>query len=65
VNQWSERDSATRVSTSFSPKLLNIPLGPFKIFRKFAEISAAQGAPPLLLTPVAKGKNLQSEKVNL
>ncbi len=39
-----------------SPKPLSIPLGPFPIFLKFAEIIAAQGAPPLSLTPVAKGK---------
>jgi hypothetical protein len=31
-------------------------------FRKFAEIFAAQGAPPVSLKPVANGKNLQSEK---
>ncbi len=30
-------------------------------FRKFVEIFAAQGLPPVSLTPVAKGKNLQSE----
>jgi hypothetical protein len=29
-----------------------------KIFRKFAEIFAAQGAPPVSLTPVANEKNL-------
>jgi hypothetical protein len=29
---------------------------------KFAEIFAAQGAPPVSLTPVANGKNLQIEK---
>ncbi len=45
---------------SVSPKPLNIPSGPFQIFLKFAEIFAAQGAPPVLLTPVANGKNLQS-----
>jgi hypothetical protein len=32
------------------------PLGLFRIFRKFVEIFAAQGAPPLSLTPVANGK---------
>ncbi len=31
----------------------SIPLGPFQIFRKFAEILASQGAPPLSTTPVA------------
>jgi hypothetical protein len=46
---------------SVSPKPLSIPLGPFRIFRKFAEIFAAQGSPPVLLTPVANEKNLQSE----
>jgi hypothetical protein len=36
----------------------------FKFFRKFAAIFAAQGAPPMsLTTPVANGKNLQSENV--
>jgi hypothetical protein len=39
-----------------------IPPSPY--FRKFGEIFAAQGAPPVLLTPVANGKNLQSEKFN-
>jgi hypothetical protein len=35
------------------PKPLSIPLGQFRIFsRKFAEIFAAQGAPPVSLTPV-------------
>jgi hypothetical protein len=37
-------------------------MGHFKFFRKFAEIFAAQDAPPVPLTPVANGKNLQSEK---
>jgi hypothetical protein len=49
----------------FPPKPLNIPLWPFQIFRKFTEIFAAQGAPPVSLTPVAIGKNLQSEKFSL
>ena len=34
-------------------------------FLKFAEIFAAQGAPLVLLTPVANGKNLQPEKFSL
>ncbi len=38
---------------SVSPKPLSIPLGPFRIFRKFAEIFAAQGWPPVSTTPVA------------
>jgi hypothetical protein len=51
---------------SVSPKPLRIPLGPFFEFsRKFAEIFAAQGSPPVLLTPVANGKYLQSEKFSL
>ncbi len=33
----------------------------FQFFRKFAEIFAVQHAPPLSLTRVANGKNLQSE----
>jgi hypothetical protein len=47
-------------------------LGRLKFFRKFAEIFAAQDAPPraaqgapVSLTPVANGKNLQEEKVLL
>ncbi len=39
------------------------PLRPFQIFlRKFAEVFAAQGLPPVSTTSVANGKNLQSEK---
>ncbi len=34
-----------------------------KFFGKFLEIFAAQGTPPVPLTPVANGKNLQSEKL--
>jgi hypothetical protein len=34
----------------------------FEFFRKFAEIFAAQGLPPVSTTQVANGKNLQSEK---
>ncbi len=34
----------------------------FEFFRKFAEIFAAQGLPPVSTTPVANEKNLQSEK---
>ncbi len=34
----------------------------FEFFRKFAKKNAAQGAQPVSLTPVANGKNLQSEK---
>jgi hypothetical protein len=45
----------------FPPSLI-IPLGPFRIFSKFAEIFVAQGLPPVLTTPVANGKNLQAEK---
>jgi hypothetical protein len=41
------------------PQLQSIPLGPFQIFQKFAEIFAAHDAPPVSLTPVANGKNLQ------
>jgi hypothetical protein len=44
------------------PKPMSIPLRPFRIFQKFAEIFAAPGAPPVLLTPVENEKNLQSEK---
>jgi hypothetical protein len=34
--------------------------GRFDFFRKFAEIFAAQGLPPVSMTPVANAKNLQS-----
>ena len=34
----------------------------FEFFRKFAEIFAAQGSPPVSLTPVANEKNFKSEK---
>jgi hypothetical protein len=34
-------------------------------FGKLAEIFAAQGAPPVSLTLVVNGKNLQSEKFQL
>ncbi len=40
-------------------------LRPFQFFLKLAEIFAAQGALPVSLTPVANGKNLQSEKFSL
>ncbi len=56
--QYLSRDSDTRILTSgflhgsVSPKPLIILLGPFIIFRKFAEIFAAQGAPPVSFTPV-------------
>jgi hypothetical protein len=46
----------------FFPKALSIPLRPFQIFQKFGDILAAQGAPPVSMTPVANEKNLQSEK---
>ncbi len=36
--------------------------GRFEIFRKFAEIFAAQDLPPVSLTPVANAKNFQSSK---
>jgi len=32
---------------------VSIPLGRFDFFQKFAEIFAAQGAPPVLMTPVS------------
>jgi hypothetical protein len=38
---------------SVSPQPQNIPLGPFQFFRKFAEIFASKGAPPVSTTPVA------------
>jgi hypothetical protein len=43
---------------------LSFPLGPFQIFWEIADIFSTQGAPPVLLTLVAKRKNLQSEKLN-
>jgi hypothetical protein len=39
-----------------------MPLGPFEFCQKFAEIFAAQGAPPVSLTPVAKGKKSSIRK---
>jgi hypothetical protein len=47
---------------SVSPKPLIIPFRIFEFFRKFAEIFAAQGLPPVSTTPVAIGKYLQAEK---
>jgi hypothetical protein len=42
---------------SVSPKPLSIQIGPFQIVSKIrGEIFAAQGAPPVSLTPVANGK---------
>jgi hypothetical protein len=48
----------------FPPSLWLYHYGRFNFFRKFTEIFAAQGAPPVSLTPVANGKN-QSEKFSL
>ncbi len=51
-----------------SPKPLMIPLGPFQIFcensQRYSQLKVChrpQGVPPVSLTPVANGKNLQSE----
>jgi hypothetical protein len=41
---------------SVSPRPLSIPIGPFRIFRKLAEIFTVQSASPVLLTLVANGK---------
>ena len=41
------------------PKPQGIPLGPFQIFRKFAEIFTAHGVPQVSLSLMANGKNLQ------
>ncbi len=38
---------------SASPQAQTIPLGPFRIFQKFAEIFASQGALPVSTTTVA------------
>jgi hypothetical protein len=46
----------------FPPSILVYQYGLFEFFRKFAEIFAAQGKPPVSTTPVANGKNLQAEK---
>ncbi len=46
----------------FPPSIRVYHYGHFKFFRKFAEIFAAQGTPPVSTTPVANGKNLQAEK---
>jgi hypothetical protein len=42
---------------SVSPPAQSIPLGPFRFFRKFAEIFASQGVPPVSTTPVANNGN--------
>jgi hypothetical protein len=44
---------------------LSVPLGPFRIFSKTRgdTVFAAQGLPPVSLTPVANAKNLQSKKL--
>jgi hypothetical protein len=48
----------------FPPSPLLYHEGNFKFFRKFTEIFAAQGAPPMsLLTPVANGKKSSIGKV--
>ena len=44
------------------PKHLSIPLRPFRFFRKFAEIFAAQGAPPVSTTPVANCHRYQRHR---
>jgi hypothetical protein len=56
------RDFRLRVffMNQFPPSHRVSHIGPFKFFRKFAEIFAAQGAP--LVSTVAIGKNLQTEK---
>jgi hypothetical protein len=41
---------------SVSPKPLSIPLGPFLNFFENSEIFAAQGPPPVSLTPVSNFK---------
>jgi hypothetical protein len=46
----------------FPPSIWVYHYGHFDFFRKFAEIFAAQDAPPVSRTPVANGKNLQAEK---
>ncbi len=45
----------------FPPSIWVYQYGLFEFFRKFAEIFAAQGAPPVSTTPVANGKTLQAE----
>ncbi len=46
-----------------SPQAPDYPLRPFQIFSKIAEIFAAQGAPPVSKTLVAKGKKSSIWKV--
>jgi hypothetical protein len=54
----------SRFSTWISfPQALIISLGPFQIYQKFAEISEAQGAPPVSLTPMANGKKSAIRKM--
>ncbi len=46
------------------PKPLSVPLSPFQTFSKFEEIFAAQGAPPVSLTPVSNGKFFNQKSFN-
>jgi hypothetical protein len=56
---------STWISFPQAPDYMSVPLGRLNFFHKFADIFAAQGAPLVSLTPVANGKNLQSEKFAL
>jgi hypothetical protein len=38
-----------------------MPLGSFRIFKKFAEVFPARGLPPVSMTPVSNAKKLQSK----
>ncbi len=58
------RDFRLQVYESVSPKPLSIPLDRFEFFRKFAEIIAAQGAPPVSLTPAASEKIFNQKSFN-
>jgi hypothetical protein len=49
---------------SVSPSLRVFHLDRFKFFRKFAEIFASQGAPPVSATPVAKFSNIFASVVD-
>jgi hypothetical protein len=64
------RDSVTRVFApgflheSVSPQPQSIPLRLFRIFRKFAEIFASQGAPPISTTPASNFSTSLNSIVN-
>jgi hypothetical protein len=55
--QCHEISSAGFSHESAYPKPLSIPIVPFQFFRKFMEIFAAQGAPPVSLEKIFNQKS--------